>query len=498
MRVDHFDATMIICDLDGTKRYGGLPDSLVHMLSEAARRIPDQEALVEIGGPRLTYRALWERATRVAGGLRSAGISRGDRVAIRLRNGVDWVLAFYGSLLAGAIAVPVNIWFTDKEVTYVVDDSGAAYVFTDDRALPDGEPYVATDLKPADPAAIFYTSGTTGFPKGAVTSHTNFLSNCENNRRTLLEGSSTFRTLISAPLFHVTGCNSQLLLSAYLGGTAVVLPAFEASAFLGAIEKERINVLITVPAIYWLAMNHTAFAAADVSSVEILVCGGAPVAPDLYTRITRSFPDARVGNGFGLTESAGMITYRSHEYGERYADSVGFPAPVCDVRLADVADDGVGELLVRGANVVSGYWNKPEATAAAFTDGWLRTGDLAQIDSSGVVRIVDRLKDVIIRGGENVYCVEVENALAGAPGVFESAVIGVPDPVLGEKVGAVLVPIRGLTIDPRAVIEHLRHNIAEFKFPQYVAIRTEPLPRNPGGKLLRTRLREETVWKPIS
>jgi acyl-CoA synthetase (AMP-forming)/AMP-acid ligase II len=490
-----FDTAGVSRGPDGIKRYDGLPPSLVHTLRDTVRRDADREALAETGdGPRLTYAELWDRATRVAGGLRAAGVGRGHRVAIRLGNGIDWVLAFFGTVLAGGIVVPVNTRLTEDEVNYVVTDSGAAYVVAPGQPLPEGEPYVTDDPGPDDPAAIFYTSGTTGFPKGAVTTHANFLSNCETCRRILrLERGSESRTLVSVPLFHVTGCNSQLLLEVYLGGTTVIMPQFEVGAFLKAIENERIDVLTTVPAIYWLAINHPQFPATDVSSVRTLSYGGAPIAPELVARIIKEFPRARVGNGFGLTETSSVTTYLPHEYAER-ADSVGFPAPVCDVRVDKLGHDEVGELLVRGPNVVAGYWSKPEATGAAFVDGWLRTGDLARIDSDGLVYIVDRAKDMINRGGENVYCVEVENALAGAPGVFDAAVVGVPDEVMGEKVGAVLVPAPGGTIDVPAVLAYLSKQIADFKIPQYVVVRSDPLPRNPGGKLLKRHVRDETNW----
>ncbi len=490
-----FDTTGVVRGPDGIKRYEGLPSSLVCMLRDTVDRDAGREALVETGGgPRLTYQELWDRAARVAGGLRAAGVGPGDRVAIRLGNGVDWVLAFFGTVLGGGIVVPVNTRFTEDEVGYVITDSGAAYIVQPGSPLPDGEPYVVDDPAPDDPAAIFYTSGTTGFPKGAITTNANFLSNCETCRRILsLGGQGDMRTLVSVPLFHVTGCNSQLLLAVYLGGATVIMPQFDVGELLRAIEAERIDVLTTVPAIYWLAINQPQFLETDVSSVRALSYGGAPIAPELVTRIVKAFPEARVGNGFGLTETSSVTTYLPHEY-VQHADSVGFPAPVCDVRIDEPGPDGVGELLIRGPNVVAGYWNKPRETAETFVDGWLHSGDLARIDSEGLVHIVDRAKDMINRGGENVYCVEVENALAGAPGVFEAAVVGVPDEVMGEKVGAVLVPAPGGRIDVPAVLTYLRERIADFKVPQYVVVRPDPLPRNPGGKLLKRRLRDETTW----
>jgi acyl-CoA synthetase (AMP-forming)/AMP-acid ligase II len=416
-------------------------------------------------------------------------------VAIRLGNGTDWVLAFFGAVLADATVVPVNTRFTEEEAGYVVTDSGAKYVFAPGAALPDGDALAVDDADPAGPAAIFYTSGTTGFPKGAVTSHENFLSNAETCRRGLSaeSGSEPLRTLISVPLFHVTGCNSQLLLAMYTGGAAVIMPAFEIGAFLRAIEAERIDLLITVPAIYWLAINQPAFASTDISRVRSVAYGGAPIAPDLVTRLAKAFPQARLGNGFGLTETSSVSTFLPHEFVD-HADSVGFPAPVCDVRLDAVGPDGAGELLIRGQNVVSGYWNKPEATAAAFQDGWLHSGDLARIDDEGLVYLVDRIKDMINRGGENVYCVKVENALAGAPGVYEVAVLGVPDEMMGEKVGAVIVPMPGTSLDVPAMLDYLGAHIADFKIPQYIAVSTTPLPRNPGGKLLKRQLRDNVDW----
>jgi long-chain acyl-CoA synthetase len=489
-----FDTTGVTRGPDGIKRYDDLPRNLVQMLRASAEGHGTAEAVVETGGgPRLSYAALWDRAARVAGGLRAQGIQRGDRVAIRLGNGADWVLAFFGAVLADAIVVPVNTRFTDAEADYVVTDSGARHVFLPGNALPDGDPLVVDDQGPADPAAIFYTSGTTGFPKGAVTTHENFLSNAETCRRALYVAPEGLRTLISVPLFHVTGCNSQLLVAAYVGGTAVIMPVFEVGEFLRAIAEERIDVMVTVPAIYWLAISQPAFAATDISRVRSVSYGGAPIAPDLVARLAKAFPQARLGNGFGLTETASVSTFLPHEFVD-HADSVGFPAPVCDVRLDAVRPDGTGELMVRGPNVVPGYWNKPEATAAAFTGGWLHTGDVARIDDEGLVYLVDRVKDMINRGGENVYCVEVENALAGAPGVYEAAVLGVPDEVMGEKVGTVIVPMPGTTLDVPAVLDFLAGQLADFKVPQYVAVSAVPLPRNPGGKLLKRQLREETDW----
>ena len=491
-----FDLSGMATGSDGVRRYTGLAENLLHLLRASVDRRPDREAVVEVGGPRLSYRELWDRSARVAGGLRAAGIEPGDRVANRLPNGVDWVLAFWGTLLAGAVAVPVNTRFAPPEVDYVLTDSGASYVFEPGAALPDGEPVTETDQGHRDLAAIFYTSGTTGFPKGAMTTHENFLSNCETCLRCLvLDRSEHLTTLISVPLFHVTGCNSQLLVLTGIAGTSVIMPVFDVAAFLGAIEQERISVLTTVPAIYHLALQHPDFERTDTSSVRALSYGGAPIAPDLVHRLQKAFPTARVGNGFGLTETSSVSTYLPHEWAAEHADSVGFAAPVVDLDLADVDPaSGVGELLIRGPHVVAGYWRKPEQTAQTFVDGWLHSGDLARIDDEGLVHLVDRMKDMINRGGENVYCVEVENALAAHPAVGEVAVVGVPDDVMGEKVGAVVVPRPGSELDPRELVSFARGQLADFKVPQYVAVRSDPLPRNAGGKVLKPVLRQETSW----
>ena len=445
----------------------------------------------------MSYRELWDRSARVAGGLRAEGVARGDRVAIRSGNGLDWVYAFFGTLMAGAVAVPVNTRFTEDEVAYVVGDSGASYVVEPGATLPDADSYVDGELALGDLAAIFYTSGTTGFPKGAMTSHENFLSNSETCRRVigLPMYDPSVRNLISVPLFHVTGCNSQLLPTLQQGGTAVVMAAFDVQRFLQAISEERITVVTSVPAIFWLAISQSNFADYDVSGVRFCTYGGAPIAPALVRQIKDSFPNARLGNGFGLSETSSVSTFLPDEYAATHANSVGFPAPVVDLDLLDPdPETGVGELLIRGSNVVMGYWGKPEATAEAFVHGWLRTGDLARIDEEGFTYIVDRAKDMINRGGENVYCVEVENALAAAPGVFEVAVVGVPDEMMGEKVGAVIVPTPGTELDLDAVLAHARAHLADFKVPQYLSTRSEVLPRNPAGKVLKPLLRRETEW----
>jgi long-chain acyl-CoA synthetase len=226
--------------------------------------------------------------------------------------------------------------------------------------------------------------------------------------------------------------------------------------------------------------------------------GGAPIAPALVRKITEQFPNARVGNGFGLTESTSISTLLPHEWAAEHADSVGFAAPHTDVAISEAEPEGgIGEILIRGQSVCAGYWNKPDATGRAFVDHWLHTGDIGRVDALGLVYVLDRIKDMINRGGENVYCVEVENGLIGAPGVGEVAIVGVPDAMMGEKVGAVIVPLPGATVDPQAVVAYAREHLADFKVPQFIAVRPDPLPRNPNGKLLKAQLRETTFAEPL-
>jgi len=498
-----FDETGVDRGADGVARYLARPESLVHLLRASVDRDAEATAVTMVNGPALSYRELWDRAARVAGGLSRMGVRRGDRVAIRLANGIDWVLAFFGAQLAGAVTVPVNTRFTEEEAAYVVNDSGAAFTFKEGAPLPDGEPAVVEDLVPEELAAIFYTSGTTGFPKGAMTSHGNFLANSENCFRCMFVDRSegpTLSTLVSVPLFHVTGCNSQLIPMLELGGRVEILSGpLDLDGFFEAVGEHGVNQLTSVPAIYHAVIRHPKFGELDVSRVRWVSYGGAPIAESLVHSIERAFPNARVGNGFGLTETSSLTSFLPHEDAIEHADSVGFAMPVVDIAIDDPdPDTTVGELLVRGPNVVQGYWKKPDATAETFVEGWLHTGDLARIDEEGLLYIVDRKKDMINRGGENVYSIEVENALAGAPGVIEAAAVAVPDEMMGEKVGAVLVRAAGAQLDVEAIIGHCREHLADFKVPQYVALRDDPLPRNPSGKVLKAQLREETDWgKPL-
>ncbi len=484
---------------DGIIRYAETDATLISMLDRARKSWPNSEALVELGGERLSYAQLWERSTTVAGGLKGVGVGVGDRVGLDLPNGVNWVVAFFGTLLAGGVIVPINTRLTKTEKEYLINDSGAKFLFTPDQQLPNGSPFVHENSSARDLAAIFYTSGTTGHPKGAMTSHENFTSNIETAVRVAHLEPENLRSLVSVPLFHVTGCNSQLLPTLSIGGTVVMLPSFDVVRFISSIAEEKITVLTSVPAIYWLAINQPQFLELDTSRVARVLYGGAPTPPDLVKRIVAAFENAEVGNGFGLSETASISTYLPHAYAATRPETVGFAAPPVELDLGDLDEQsGVGELLIKGPNVVSGYWNKPEATSSTFVDGWLHSGDMAKIDQDGFCQIVDRKKDMINRGGENVYCVEVENVLVEYPGIFEVAIVGVPDQMMGEKVGAVVVPMPGTSLDTKALLEFASAKLAPFKIPQFLRIQNEPLPRNPGGKVLKPILRSGIDWgKPV-
>ena len=334
-RLRPFDETGLARGVDGALHYLDLPYTLLEMLRTRVENDASREAVVEFAGDRVNYQQLWDRSARVAGGLLAEGVTRGDRVAIRLGNGLDWVLAFFGTLMAGAVVVPVNTRLHETEVGYVLTDSGATYVFEPGRDLPDGRSHVDENVGLDDLAAIFYTSGTTGFPKGAMTTHEGFLSNIETCRRVVPLGDRGIRNLVSVPLFHVTGCNSQLLPTCAWGGTTVIMPAFDVQSFFRVIAEERINLLTSVPAIYWLVMNQTNFAELDVTNIRWLTYGGAPISRDQVLRIQDAFPNALLGNGFGLTETSSLATFLPHEHAVDHADTVGFAVPPVELDLVD-------------------------------------------------------------------------------------------------------------------------------------------------------------------
>ncbi|NDZ97382.1 long-chain fatty acid--CoA ligase [Streptomyces sp. SID6673] len=496
---DHnpFGQDGVVRDATGILRYADVPATLIDVLRDRAAAQPDVEAVVELGGRRLTYAELWDAAARVAGGLRAQGVANGDRVSVRYAAGVDWVLGFWGTVLSGGIAVAVNTRSAEPEVAFVLENAGVTLDLAPGTALPDGEPYAVDTATAGDVAALFYTSGTTGRPKGVPTTHEAFVANAENMIRCSglsRDAGADYRTLISVPLFHVTGCNSQLLVATYVGGTSVIMPQLDVGALVEVLVAEKIGYMVTVPAVYALLLRHPAFADANVSGVRVVGYGGAPIAPSTVQEIQAAFGDATVMNGYGMTETASLVTVLPDRDAVEHADSVGYAVPSVDIGIVPISDDPtIGELVVRGANVATGYWERPDADAETIVDGWLHTGDVVRVDDAGRVHIVDRIKDIINRGGENVSSIEVEAVLLSAPGVVDAAVVPVPDDVMGEKVGALLVSESG-ELDLDAVLDHCRENLADFKIPQFAVVSGETLPRNAGGKLLKKKIREQVQW----
>jgi acyl-CoA synthetase (AMP-forming)/AMP-acid ligase II len=336
-----------------------------------------------------------------------------------------------------------------------------------------------------------------------VLSHANFLASSENCLRVLRTErghGAEMSSMVGVPLFHVVACNSQLIPILHTGGRVEILGSpLDFDGICKAVAEHGVKHIVSVPAVFHALLRHPRFRELDVSDVTWVSYGGSPIAADLVREIRDAFPNAGGGNGFGLTECSGMATFLPHEESTSHPDSVGYAVPVVDLALLDVdARSGVGELLIRGPNVALGYWSNPEATDETFADGWLHSGDLARIDEDGRVYIVDRKKDMINRGAENVYSLEVERAVAAAPGVAEVAVVPVADEMMGEKVGAVIVHAAGTELDVGAVIAYCGERLADFKVPQYVVVSDDPLPRNASGKVLKGVLKAHTRWgKPI-
>jgi acyl-CoA synthetase (AMP-forming)/AMP-acid ligase II len=492
-----FDARSIRRTTDNAPYYASLPTSLVAALKQVVHATPDVEAVVEVSGRRLTYSELWNLGHTVAGGLHAAGIRPGDRIAIDLPNGVDWVVACVGIVMCGAVVVPVNARLAAPERAQILASSGVSLVIDSDTPAPAGAPYLYERAERGDLAAIFYTSGTTGRSKGATSTHEALLGVAENMRRAAgipAAAGGGLRTLVCVPLFHVTGFAAQMVTTLLTGGTVVILNGLDAARMMQTIAAERISLMIAVPAIYYYALSSPHFRSEAMASVRWALYGGAPIAPELVARLKEAMPNAWVGNGFGMSETSSLATMLPDQDSHEHADSIGYPCPCIDVGLLDRDEStGVGEILVRGQTVTHGYWEDPVQTERTFINGWLRTGDVGWIDNAGRVYLVDRLKDMINRGGENVFSVEVENALADAPGVSEVAVLGVPDSMMGEKVGCVIVASQP-EFDVNAVLRHAAARLADYKVPQFVAVREQPLPRNPAGKVLKHRLRDEVEW----
>jgi len=535
------------------RTYKGTPPSL-RAIFDMGRAFGDKDFLV-YQDERVSFENHYRAASALGRVLTEKyGVKKGDRVAIIMRNFPEWSVAFWAIAAIGGIIVPLNAWGTGPELEYGISDSGSRVVILDHERLERLRPHLdalALDglvavrtpeaelgtavalesligktadygklsadalpdpgLEPEDEATIFYTSGTTGKPKGALGTHRNI---CTNLMNAMVSNARAFMrrgemppapdpdapqrvTLLSVPLFHATGCHSILVGTYASGGRLVIIHRWNPEQALELIERERVTSFGGVPAMVWQVLESPDFATRDTSSVESIGYGGAPSAPDLVARIRQQFPKVQPSNGYGLTETSAITTLNLAEDYVAKPDSAGVAVPVVDLKVVD--DKGnelprgqVGELWIRGPNVVKGYWNKPEATAEAITEsGWFHSGDLVRMDEEGFVYILDRAKDMLIRGGENIYCVEVEDALYAHPAVMDAAVVAIPHKVLGEEVGAVVQIAPGKQVSEEELRAHVGKLLAAFKVPVKIELRTEPLPRNANGKILKTELRED-------
>ncbi|KDA00009.1 feruloyl-CoA synthetase [Hyphomonas polymorpha PS728] len=498
---------------------------------------------------RLTYGEAHEIANSTANWLLAQGVKPGDRVAIAMRNYPEWMLIYWACLAVGITVVGMNAWWTAEEMDYGLSDSAPKVLFLDAERLarvqekpdmvkgmqlvgvriPDmpaglidwsvvaahGGALPEVTVDPDSDACIFYTSGTTGFPKGAQLTHRGCVSNLFNM---LFAGASSALaveratgvsppaeppipvTLITTPLFHVTANNCGAYATTAAGGKLVLMYRWEAGEALRIIEKERVSSMSGVPVMARELINHPDFEKTDTSSLLALAGGGAQVPPDLVLKIEKQVATARPSTGYGMTETCGIITSVSGDFFVDKPDSAGPAMPSFEAKCVDdngktVGPGEVGELWVRGSSVIKGYINRPEATAASITDGWLHTGDVARIDEDGFIFIVDRKKDMVLRGGENIYCAEVESSIYRHNGVAECCVFGVPDDRLGEEVGVAVVAKPGEALSAEAVREHCAAIMAKHKVPRYIWMLDEPLPRNASGKFLKRELRDKLTPK---
>jgi len=530
-------------DVNGipTRNFASRPRSLRDLVAGAGQR-GEREFLVQ-GDRRLSYgefaSLVWGTATR----LEQQGLRRGDRVGILAYNSLDFVISVFAIASLGGITVALNGWWVGEELEYALRDSGCRFLIVDERLFPrvsglldDLEQLEKTffagsgtspsgtiplealiapaDVPPSDEIheddafVILYTSGTTGRPKGCITTHRGtitqvmgillhgMLSKALGEPSPLPSDDSQPTSLMTAPLFHVAGIHTGIC-TAMAAGAKVVLSEgrFDPEQVLALIQRERVTTWSAIPTMLHRVVEFPEIGDYDLSSLVRISFGGAATAPETMDRARAVFPvEPALTNGYGLTETHGIVMLSGGRELQDKPTAAGRPMPFFDTRLVndadeDVAEGELGELLLRSPTVTPGYWNRPEANAETIRDGWLHTGDIAYRDSDGVFHVVDRAKDMIIRGGENVYCVEIENCLAEHPEIDEAAVIGVADAELGERVKAVVRRIPGSELAEADVRAHVRSRLASFKVPEFVEFAQSPLPRNPSGKVLKEQLR---------
>lgn len=523
-----------------------VPESLA-ALAEVGREHGDRLFTI-YEDERVTYEA-WYRATaHLAHKLEAAGVKKGDRVALAMGNLPEWPVIFFAAASIGAIVVPLNAWWMPAELTYALSDSGASVLVCDSERflrlrdvcsdLPDlhsvvvsrwkeelpggvlrledwiGSPadyhaltnlsLPSVDLFLEDEATIFYTSGTTGKPKGAVGTHRNCLTNILSSaysvaRAAVRRGEEVPEpepkvSLVVIPLFHVTACNAAMMGTIFYGHTMIFMPGWDPVKAFGIIEREKVNSTGGVPTIAWQLLEHPERHKFDLSSIEAVSYGGAPAAPDLVLRIHEEF-GALPATGWGMTETSATVTLLSSEEYLNRPSSCGPAVPVADIKIMDLEGlnemplGEVGELWAKGPQIVKEYWGNPEESRKTFVDGWVRTGDLAKLDEEGFCYIVGRAKELVIRGGENIYPSEVENVLYDHPAVTDAALVGIPHRTLGEEPAAVVHLAPGVAVTEDELKLWVRGRLAIFKTPVKILFSDTILPRNANGKILKLQLK---------
>jgi len=505
---------------------------LTQPLHKGLRERPRDLAVV-CGSEGRTRADLADRVARLAGAFRSLGVQPGDRIGMMALNSVRFVEYFLASWWAGAAINPVNIRWSAAEVAYSLDDCDTRVLIVDDSFVPlvaalrerstslatvihcgpgptppglqsfedlvaDARPLPDAGRGGADLAAVMYTGGTTGRPKGVMLSHANLYLNALSSCATLPRRPGS-TALVAAPMFHVAGCGLTLI-QQLRQATTVIVPAYEEVAVMQAIQQHRVNDVFLVPTMIRRLVEHPRFADFDLSSIDLLSYGAAPIDAPLLEKAMACLPGARFAQAYGMTELSPTVAvlgpdeHRPGPHQARWLRAAGRPVPIAEIRIVDA--DGhdcptgtVGEICARGPMVMLGYWNKPQETAAALQGGWMHTGDGGRLDEDGYLYVVDRIKDMIVSGGENVYSAEVENALARHPAVALCAVIGVPDDRWGERVHAVVVKRDGHDVDEAALAAHCKTLIAGYKCPRSVEFRAT-LPVTAAGKLQKNALRE--------
>jgi long-chain acyl-CoA synthetase len=541
---ERYETTEVVIDGITQTVFRHVPPSLRELFGTWAAR--GDALFLVYEDERLSFGDVAERVAAAGAALvERYGVQPGDRVAIAMRNLPEWVVTFAAATSVGAVSVSLNGWWTEDELDYAMEDSGAKVLVADPERVertrgvcerlgvatigvrqPAGEDVPGVDrwedvvvpgaalpdvaVQPDWDATILYTSGTTGRPKGAVSTHLAVLQalmgfGCKTAVTRLRSPSEAEAAtalppvfILIVPLFHVTGGVAVFLSCAASGLTLVMMHKWDPVRALELIEREKVTNFVGVPTQSWDLLECPRFAEFDTSSLVSVGGGGAPAPTELVKRVESSFSRGRPSIGYGMTETNAYGPQNSGDDYMSHPTSTGRGTPILQL---DVRDDDLrslpvgerGEIWFKGPHLIRGYWNKPEATAEAIVDGWLRTGDLGRLDDDGFLYVEDRAKDMILRGGENVYCSEVEGAIYEHPGVSEAAVFGVPHERLGEEVAAIVVPRPGTTIDPDALRATVAARLASYKVPSRVLIVDEPLPRNAAGKVLKRELRDRVA-----